>query len=72
MSVSMLYCPFADTRFAGDRLHTTYNGRLLTVVPDMAEILAVVTLRDASLGFVLLYPDCSMAKARQFEYLVGL
>jgi hypothetical protein len=50
--------------------HTT--GRLLAVSPDMAELLAVVTLRETSLGFMRLCPDCSMAKARQFEYLMGL
>jgi hypothetical protein len=38
----------------------------------MAELLAVVTLRDTSLGFVRLYPDSNMAKAHQFEYLIGL
>jgi hypothetical protein len=50
--------------------HTT--GRLLAVSPDMDELLAVVTLRETSQGFVRLYPDCNMAKARQFEYLIGL
>jgi hypothetical protein len=38
----------------------------------MAELLAIVTVREASLGFVRLYPDCSMGKASQFEYLVEL
>jgi hypothetical protein len=33
----------------------------------MAELLAVVTLRETSFGFVR-----NMAKARQFEYLMGL
>ncbi|PNF35561.1 hypothetical protein B7P43_G03721 [Cryptotermes secundus] len=50
--------------------HTT--GRLLAVGPDMAELLAVVTLRETSLGCVRLFPDCSMAKDRQFEHLMGL
>jgi hypothetical protein len=50
--------------------HTT--GKLLAVNPDMAELLAVVTLRDTSLGFVRLYPDCNMAKAFQFGYLMRL
>jgi hypothetical protein len=46
-------------------------GRLLAVSPDVAELLAVVTLRETSLAFVRLYCDCNMAKAHQFEYLVG-
>jgi hypothetical protein len=48
------------------------TGRLLVVSPDMAELLAVVTLLETSMGFVLLYPDFNMAKARQFDYLMGL
>jgi hypothetical protein len=35
-------------------------------------LLAVVALRETSLGFIHLYPDCNMAKACQFEYLMGL
>jgi hypothetical protein len=50
--------------------HTT--ERLLAVSRDTAEMLAVVTLREASVGFVRLCPDYSVAKARQFEYLLGL
>jgi hypothetical protein len=42
-------------------------GRLLAVNPDMAELLAVVTLRETNLGFAHLYPDCNNAKAPQFE-----
>jgi hypothetical protein len=38
----------------------------------MAELLAVVTLRETILRFVRLYRDCNMAKACQFEYLMGL
>jgi hypothetical protein len=38
----------------------------------MAELLAVVTLLEHSLGFVRPYPDRNMAQIRQFEYLVGL
>jgi hypothetical protein len=38
----------------------------------MAELLAVVTLRETSLGFAHVCPDCNMAKARQLEYLMGL
>jgi hypothetical protein len=33
------------------------TGRYLTVFPDMAEILAVVTLRQTSLRFISLYLD---------------
>jgi hypothetical protein len=47
-------------------------GKLLAVSPYMAELLAVATLRETSLSFVCLYPDCDMAKTRQFEYLMGL
>jgi hypothetical protein len=50
--------------------HTT--GRLLAVSPDMVEFLTVVTLRETSLNFVFLYPGYNMAKARQFEYFLGL
>jgi hypothetical protein len=50
--------------------HTT--EMLLAVVPDTAELLAVVTLHETSLGFVCLYPDRNMAKAHQFEYLMTL
>jgi hypothetical protein len=45
--------------------------RLLAVSPDMAYILAVVRLRETSLDFVHFYPECNMAKTRQFENLVG-
>jgi hypothetical protein len=45
-------------------------GMSLAVSPDMAEFLALLTLRETSLGFVRLYPDCNMAEADQFEYLV--
>jgi hypothetical protein len=64
--------PFSGHSFAGDLPHTTYNGLLLAVSPDIAEMLAVVTPREASVGFVHPHPDCNMAKARQFEYLLGL
>jgi hypothetical protein len=47
-------------------------GRLFAAGPDMAELLAVVTMRETSLVFVHLYPDYNMAKACQFEYLMGL
>jgi hypothetical protein len=45
---------------------------LLEVSPDIAELLAVVTLCETSLDFVRLYTVCNMAKACQFEYLMGL
>jgi hypothetical protein len=47
-------------------------GRLLVVGPDMGEFLAVVTFCETSLSFICLYPDCNMAMAYQFEYLLGL
>jgi hypothetical protein len=50
--------------------HTT--GRFLAASPDMVEILPVVTLREISLGFVRFKLDCNMAKARKFEYLMGI
>jgi hypothetical protein len=50
--------------------HTT--GRLLAVIPGTAELLTFVTLRDTSLGFVFLHPDCNMAMTREIEYLLGL
>jgi hypothetical protein len=48
------------------------TGSLFAVCPDIAELLAVVTLRETSLGSVRFYPDCNMTKAHQFEYLMGL
>jgi hypothetical protein len=50
--------------------HTT--RRLLAVRQNMAELLAVLTLHETSLGFVRLYPDLNIAKSRQFEYVIGL
>jgi hypothetical protein len=65
----MLYCAFL--------MHVTVptplaTGRLLAVSPDMAQLMVVVTLRDTSLGFVRLYPDSNTARARQFQFLMGL
>jgi hypothetical protein len=51
--------------------HHIQRGGPLAVSPDMAELLAAVTLRETSLGFVRLHPDCNMAKAPQCEYLMG-
>jgi hypothetical protein len=45
-------------------------GRLLAVRPDGVELLAVVTLRETSLGLVSLFPDCNIVTARQCEYLM--
>jgi hypothetical protein len=72
MSVSMLHCPFPGIPCAGDRPHTIYNGEVACSYPGMVELLAVLTLHETNLGFVRLYPDCNIAKARQFEYLMGL
>jgi hypothetical protein len=38
----------------------------------MAELLALATLRETSLGSVRFCPDCNIAKARQFQYFMGL
>jgi hypothetical protein len=46
-------------------------GRLLAVVPDIVELLALVTLLETSMGYVHLYPDPNIAKACQFEYYHG-
>jgi hypothetical protein len=48
------------------------TGRFLAVSPDTAAFLPVVTHRKTSQSFVRLYPDFNMARARQFEYLLGL
>jgi hypothetical protein len=52
--------------------HSCTMGRLLGVSPDMAKFLTAVTLHVTSLDFVWLHPDCNMARAYQFEYLLGL
>jgi hypothetical protein len=39
------------------------TGRLLTVCPNVAELLAVVALRKAVLSPVCLHPDCYVARA---------
>jgi hypothetical protein len=38
----------------------------------MIQLLAAVTVLEKSLGFEVLNPDCNMAKAREFEYLLRL
>jgi hypothetical protein len=65
MSVSMLHCPFWAL-LVHLTAPTPHTCRLLAVILDMAEFLAGVTLHEASLSFVCLYPDCNMAKACQF------
>jgi hypothetical protein len=41
------------------------TGRLLTVCPNLAELLAVGTMRSAVLSPVRLYPDCYVAEGCQ-------
>jgi hypothetical protein len=50
--------------------HTT--ERLLAVSPDLVELLAIVTLRESSLGSLCHYPNFNMEETRQFEYLAGI
>jgi hypothetical protein len=38
----------------------------------MTELLAILTLRETSLGFARLYPDRNIAMARELQYLMGL
>jgi hypothetical protein len=72
MSVSMLHCPFRALlkQVTTTTPHTT--GRLLAVSPYIVTFLTFVTIRETSLGYVRLYLDCNMAKARQFQYLMGV
>jgi hypothetical protein len=72
MSVSMLYYFFRAFLVQVNTLTPHKTGRLLAVSPDMAKFLTVITLRDPRLSFIRFYPVCNMAKARQFEYLMGL
>jgi hypothetical protein len=44
--------------------------RLPTVSPDMAQLLAVMTLSKANLSPIRLHPDGNVAKARQMEDLL--
>jgi hypothetical protein len=48
------------------------TGRLLAVSPDVAQLLAVVTLRETSLGFVRLCPDCSWYISWDTDVLVNV
>jgi hypothetical protein len=54
------------------RPHTTNSGRLFAVGPDVANLLAVVTMRKGVLGLIILYLDGNMAEAGQFEKVLGL
>jgi hypothetical protein len=65
MSISTLYYPFPGTPLQVTVFTRHKTGRLLAVSPDMAELPAVVTLRESNLSFVRLYPDCNMATANQ-------
>jgi hypothetical protein len=47
------------------------TGRLLTVCQNVAELLAVVALREAVLSPVCLSPDCCVTKGWQAEDLLG-
>jgi hypothetical protein len=45
---------------------------LFAVGPDVAKLLAVVTLHKGVLGFIILYLDGNMTEAGQFEKVLGL
>jgi hypothetical protein len=47
-------------------------GWLFAISPDVAELLAVVTLRNSALGSVCLHPDSNVAEAWQTENFLGL
>jgi hypothetical protein len=47
------------------------TGSLPTVCPDVTKLLAVMTLREATLSPVCLYPDRDVAKAIQLENFLG-
>jgi hypothetical protein len=55
---------------AASTQHAT--GRLITVSPYMAKLLAVVALCQAILFFVRVHLDRYVAKACQFEDVLGL
>jgi hypothetical protein len=44
---------------------TQTTGRLLAICPDVAELLAVVSLGKSILGFINLHPESNVAEARQ-------
>jgi hypothetical protein len=43
----------------------------LAVCPDVAELLAVLALRNPILSSICLHPDCDVAEALQSEDLLG-
>jgi hypothetical protein len=45
-------------------------GRLLTVGPDAAKLLAVKALGEGGLGLVCLYLKANVAEAGKFEYVM--
>jgi hypothetical protein len=47
------------------------EGRLLTVSPHVAELLAVKALGEGILGLVCLYLNANMAETGKFEYVKG-
>jgi hypothetical protein len=47
------------------------TGRLFAVCPDVAELLAVVALRESALGSICLHPDNNVAEAWQMEDFLG-
>jgi hypothetical protein len=47
------------------------TGRLITISPYMAKLLAVVALRQAIPGLVCLHLDRYVAKACQFQDVLG-
>jgi hypothetical protein len=46
-------------------------GRLFTVSPHVAELLAVKALGQGFLGLVCLYLNANVAEAGKFEYVMG-
>jgi hypothetical protein len=46
-------------------------GRLLTVGPDVAKLLAIKALGEGRFGFVCLCLDASVAEAGEFEYFLA-
>jgi hypothetical protein len=49
----------------------TTTGRFLTVYPNVAKLLAGMTLRKNILSFIGLCPDCAVAKTWQSENFLG-
>jgi hypothetical protein len=47
------------------------SGRLFAVGPNVAELLAVVTLCESAVCFISFHLDCNVAEASQLEDLVG-